>query len=108
MRLDINMTGKQFSVSRETEPKKDQQGAQRRQKDTGAPMWSTQVYVLDDTGGEVITITTAGEKPNVRVGQVVTPVQFEAMPWATNGKNGVAFRATELKPVASAPAKKSE
>lgn len=108
MRLDINMTGKQFSVSREAEPKKDQQGNQRRHKDTGAPMWSTQVYVLDDSGGEIITITTAGEKPMVKVGQFVTPVQFEAMPWATNGKNGVAFRATELKLAQSVSAKKSE
>jgi hypothetical protein len=23
-------------------------------------MWSTQVFVLDDDGGEVITVTTAG------------------------------------------------
>ncbi len=34
-------------------------------------MWSTQVFVLDDDGGEVITVTTAGEKPNVKVGQSV-------------------------------------
>jgi hypothetical protein len=52
---------------------------------------------LDETGGEVITITTAGEKPAVTVGQLVVPVSLEAIPWATNGRNGVAFRATELK-----------
>ena len=38
-------------------------------------MWSTQVFVLDDDGGEVITVTTAGEKPNVKVGQLVVLVQ---------------------------------
>ena len=60
-------------------------------------MWSTQVFVLDDDGGEVITITTAGEKPNVKVGQIVAVSKLEALPWATNGRNGVAFRALEIK-----------
>jgi hypothetical protein len=61
------------------------------------PMWSTQVMVLDDDGGEVIAITTAGEKPNVRVGQPLIVSKLEALPWATNGRNGVAFRAEEIK-----------
>ena len=60
-------------------------------------MWSTQVFILDEDGGEVISITTAGEKPNVRKGQIVTVSMLEALPWATNGRNGVAFRALEIK-----------
>ena len=98
MKLYVDTTGKQVTVSRDTEPKTDQNGAQRSEKGTGRPMWSTQVFVLDETGGEVITITTAGEKPGVKVGQLVAPLQLEAIPWATNGRNGVAFRAAELKP----------
>jgi hypothetical protein len=105
MKLYVDMTGKQVSVSRDPEPKKDQNGAQRSERDTGRAMWSTQVFVLDQSGGEVITITTAGEKPNVTVGQLVTPVLLEAMPWATNGRNGVAFRATELKTASVASSK---
>jgi hypothetical protein len=70
-------------------------GNQRSEKGTGRLMWSTQVFVLDETGGEVVTITTAGEKPNVTVGQFVTPIQWETIPWATNGRSGVAYRATE-------------
>jgi hypothetical protein len=60
-------------------------------------MWSTQVFVLDDDGGEVITITTAGEKPNVKVGQELAVSKLEALPWATNGRSGVAFRAVEIR-----------
>ena len=97
MKLYVDTTGKQVTVSRDPEPKADQNGNQKSEKGTGRLMWSTQVFVLDETGGEVIAITTAGEKPNVRVGQLVAPVQLEAIPWATNGRNGVAFRATELK-----------
>jgi hypothetical protein len=99
MKLYVDQTGKQVTVSRDTEPKVDQNGNQRSEKGTGRLMWSTQVFVLDETGGEVITITTAGEKPNVKVGQLVAPVQLEAIPWATNGRNGVAFRAVKLNAV---------
>jgi hypothetical protein len=33
----------------------------------------------------------------VKVGQLVSLSKLEALPWATNGRNGVAFRAEEIK-----------
>ncbi len=105
MKLYVDITGKQVTVSRDPEPKNDQSGNQRSEKGTGRLMWSTQVFVLDETGGEVITITTAGEKPSVKVGQLVNPVQWEAIPWATNGRSGVAYRASLLKSAGSASGK---
>ena len=62
VKLYVDTTGKQVTVSKPTEPKNDQNGSQRSEKGTGRLMWSTQVIVLDETGGEVIAITTAGEK----------------------------------------------
>src|SRR3954452_17143718 len=106
VKLYVDTTGKQVTVSKPTEPKNDQNGNQRSDKGTGRLMWSTQVFVLDETGGEVITITTAGEKPGVTVGQLVAVEQLEAIPWATNGRNGVAFRAISLKPAAGTSAAK--
>jgi len=105
VKLYVDGKGKQVTVSMDPTPKNDQNGNQRSEKGTGRLMWSTQVFVLDETGGEVITITTAGEKPNVTVGQLVNPIQWEAIPWATNGRSGIAYRATELKQVAGASAK---
>ena len=61
VKLYVDTTGKQVTVSKPTEPKNDQNGSQRSEKGTGRLMWSTQVIVLDETGGEVIAITTAGE-----------------------------------------------
>ena len=107
MKLYVDTTGKQVTVSKSTETKNDQNGNQRSEKGTGRLMWSTQVFVLDENGGEVITITTAGEKPSVKVGQLVTVQQLEAIPWATNGRNGVAFRAAELKTAAGLQAVKT-
>jgi hypothetical protein len=106
VKLYVDTTGKQVTVSMDPGPKNDQNGTQRSEKGTGRPMWSTQVFVLDETGGEVITITTAGEKPNVTVGQFVAVEQLEAIPWATNGRNGVAFRAMSLTPKVGASAGK--
>jgi hypothetical protein len=105
VKLYVDTSGKQVTVSRDPEPKNDQNGNQRSEKGTGRPMWSTQVIVLDETGGEVIAVTTAGEKPSVSVGQLVTVQQLEAIPWATNGRNGVAFRAVSLKPKNGSAAK---
>jgi hypothetical protein len=98
MKLYVDTKDKQVTVSRAPEEKKDQNGKQKSERDTGRLMWSTQVFVLDEEGGQVLSVTTAGEKPEVKVGQPVTLSKLEALPWATNGKNGVAFRATELKP----------
>ena len=97
MKLIVDTIGKQVTVSREAVEKTEQNGRQRQERGTGRLMWSTQVFVLDDDGGEVITVTTAGERPNVKVGQPVSLSKLEALPWATNGRNGVAFRAEEIK-----------
>jgi hypothetical protein len=97
MKLYVDASTKQVTVSREPVEKVDTNGRQKTERGTGRPMWSTQVFVLDDDGGEVIAITTAGEKPNVKVGQLVAVSKLEALPWATNGRNGVAFRAEEIK-----------
>ena len=98
MKLYVDTTGKKVTVTKDPIAKNDgQTGRQKTERGTGRLMWSTQVFVLDDDGGEVIAITTAGEKPNVKVGQVVAVSKLEALPWATNGRNGVAFRAEEIK-----------
>ncbi len=96
MKLYVDTSAKQVTVTREPAEKMEQNGRQKTERGTGRPMWSTQVFVLDDEGGEVITVTTAGS-PNVTVGQLVSLSKLEALPWATNGRNGVAFRAEQIK-----------
>ena len=100
MKLYVDTSTKQVQVSKDPVEKTEQNGRQKTERGTGRLMWSTQVFVLDDDGGEVIAITTAGEKPDVKVGQLVSVSKLEALPWATNGRNGVAFRALEIKAAA--------
>jgi hypothetical protein len=98
MKLYVDTNGKKVTVTKDPIAKNDgQSDRQKTERGTGRLMWSTQVFVLDDDGGEVITITTAGEKPNVKVGQELAVSKLEALPWATNGRSGVAFRAEEVK-----------
>jgi hypothetical protein len=87
-----------FTVQRNPEPKTDQNNRQRTNRD-GAPMWTTQVNALDDTGGEILNITVAGEKPDVTVEQVVQLVGLEVVPWTQNGRHGLVYRASAITPV---------
>ena len=98
VKLKLNMAGKQATATKDPTERLDQNGRQRSDKETGRLMWSTQVFILDEDGGEVILIHTAGEKPDVKVGQLVNVSDLEALPWATNGRNGTSFRASAIKP----------
>ncbi|SNR79958.1 hypothetical protein SAMN06265360_12016 [Haloechinothrix alba] len=98
MRLLIDTSNVQFTVGREVQPKTDQNGAQRVERNTNIPMWSVQLVAVDDGGAEVINVTVAASQaPTVAVGSSVSPVALQAIPWAQNGKHGVAYRATEIK-----------
>lgn len=101
MKLYVDTSSKQVMVTREPEEKQDEKGRQKSERDTGRLLWKTQVFIQDEEGGEVIVVTTAGERPNVKIGQPVTLSKLEALPWSTNGRSGVAFRAVELKPLVS-------
>jgi hypothetical protein len=109
VKLYVDLTGKRVTVSRESEEKRDENGKQKTERGTGRPMWTTQLIVLDQWGGEVITVTTAGERPTVKVDAVVVPVELEALPWCQTKtgqqhRSGVAYRAAELKPAAAVKA----
>jgi hypothetical protein len=105
MRLLIDTSRVTFTVGREAQAKTDQNGIQRVERNTNIPMWAVQLVAMDDGGAEVITVTiTAPQAPKVSVGQLVNPVELQAIPWAQNGKNGTAFRAIDLKAVSGSKA----
>jgi len=91
-------------VTKVAEEKRDMNGRQRVDKRTGQALFTVQVMVLDETGGEVINVTVAGFPPKVTLGQQVHLVELEAIPWVQDGRNGVAFRAKEIVPVAQTKA----
>lgn len=97
MKLLLDTSRVTFSVTKVTEPKTDNEGRHKADRRTGELMFVVQVMALEDgAGADIISITLLGQPPKVTVGQIVSPVELEALPWATNGRSGVAFRAKAL------------
>lgn len=102
MQLMIDTSRVTFSVGREVQPRTDQNGVQRKEKDSQLPMWTVQLVAVDARGAEVINVTYVGATPpKLTVGDFVAPIGLQAIPWAQNGKNGTAFRASDFKSVAA-------
>lgn len=97
MILLLDMTDKAMICTKAPEPKTDQHGEQRVERSTNQPLWATEVVVTDSSGGEVIRITTSGDKPDIAVHDEVISSGLTALPWSTNGRNGMAYRATSLR-----------
>lgn len=103
MKLIVDTSRMPTTVTREPLPKVDLNGVQKIDRKSGQPLHVVQVMVLDpETGGEILNVAVAGPPPRLTVGQAVMLVELEAIPWATNGKNGVAFRAQAINAVNSA------
>jgi hypothetical protein len=103
MQLELKTDGMEFVVSRAPQHKNDNDGRQKADRETGAPLHVTELVAMDQTGAEVIKVTTAGE-PKVVKRQLVTVVKLVATPWNIDGRGGVAFRAEAIVPVPTAPA----
>jgi hypothetical protein len=95
MQLEIKTQGVEFVVSRAPQPKNDNDGRQKADRDSGAPLYVTELVAMDDTGAEVIKVTTAGQ-PRITTRQLVKLV---ATPWNIDGRGGVAFRAESITPL---------
>ncbi len=96
MRLRIDTSGTRFIVTRPPEPRLNfETGSPKVDAATGVPLFATQVLALDDTGGEVLNVTVAGD-PKVTVTQAVSVSGLVAIPWAQGDRSGVAFRADAI------------
>jgi hypothetical protein len=103
MQLEIRTEGVDFVVSRAPQPKNDNDGRQKTDRETGELLHVTELVAMDVTGAEVIKVTTAGQ-PRVTKRQLVTVVKLVATPWTIDGHGGVAFRADAIVPIPTTPA----
>jgi len=96
MKLLINTTGVSFTCTRAPEQRVSfDTGQPRVDKATGLPLWLVQVMALDESGGDVISVSVAGE-PKVSAGHAVTVKGLVALPWSQDGRSGVAYRADAI------------
>ena len=91
-------TGKvTFTVTKAAEPKTEfGSGQQKMNRASKLPEWVVEVLAMDAERGEVIRVTVTGDQPKVTQGQSVRFEELEAIPWANNGRNGVAYRASAI------------
>lgn len=97
MKIKMDVTGVRFMVTREHEAKRDHQTkAQKIDPISGALLWQVQVMALDESGGEILTVTVDSE-PGVGVGAFVEFTGLVAIPWSQGDRSGVAFRAAGIR-----------
>lgn len=102
MRIKMDTVSVKFMVTRPGEAKIDRETQRQRvDRATGALLWQVQVMALDETGGEILTVTTDTE-PMVGVGNFVRLDGLVAIPWSQGDRSGVAFRAAGIGPVKGA------
>ena len=102
MKLLLNDSKVTFTVTKAAEPKTEFGGTQQKvDRATKRPEWVVEVLAMDAERGEVIRVTVTGDQPKVSQGQPVRFEDLEAIPWANNGRNGVAYRAVSIQPASS-------
>ena len=107
MKLRINTTGVSFTCTRTPEQRVSfDTGQPRVDKGTGLPLWLVQVMALDESGGDVISVTVAGE-PKVSAGHAVNITGLVALPWSQDGRSGIAYRADAISESADTSAGKN-
>ncbi len=105
MRLVLDTSKVAFTVTKAAEPKTEfGSGQQKMNRASKLPEWVVEVLAMDAERGEVIRVTVTGDQPKVTQGQTVRFEDLEAIPWANNGRNGVAYRAAAIHPAAQARA----
>ncbi|MEB3070518.1 hypothetical protein [[Mycobacterium] vasticus] len=96
MRLKIDTSTSRFIVTKAAEQRLNfDTGSPKTDTVTGLLLYAVQVLALDDTGGEVLNITVAGD-PKVAVTQPVSVSGLVAIPWTQGDRSGVAFRADAI------------
>ncbi|UED85847.1 hypothetical protein [Streptomyces profundus] len=77
-------------------------GQLRVDRETGKTVYQVGLCLMAGTSADVVNVSVPGEPNGVQVGVPVQVRDLVATPWENDGRHGVAFRATEIKPL-SAP-----
>src|SRR5262249_51905 len=105
MRLVLKDEKYSFTVTKAAEPKTEfGSGKQKMNRASQLPEWVVEGLAMDSARGGGIRGTVAGDRPKVNQGRTGRFEELEAIPWANNGRDGVAYRATSIHPAAQSRA----
>ena len=105
MRLVLKDEKYTFTVTKAAEPKTEFGSKQQRMnRQSNLPEWVVEVLAQDSERGEVIRVTVTGDQPKLTPGTHARFEDLEAIPWANDGRNGVAYRAAAIHPASQSRA----
>ena len=68
----------------------------------GQSLFNVQLVAMADGAAEVISVKVPGEPKGITQGAAVKVTGLVATPWTMGDRSGVAYRATQLEPLAAA------
>ncbi|WP_329312190.1 SCO3933 family regulatory protein [Streptomyces sp. NBC_01262] len=80
-------------------------GQLRVDRDTGQTVYQVGLCLMAGSSADVVNVSVPGEPNGVLLGMPVQVRDLVATPWENDGRHGIAFRATEIRPL-TAPAGK--
>ena len=101
VKLPIDTTGMAFLAAGPPEPVLDFESKTPKADENGVALYSLQLVALNDGGAEVIGVKVAGQPKGVSQGTTVKVTDLVATPWSMGDRNGVAFRAAQIEPLAA-------
>jgi hypothetical protein len=113
LKLVLDTSWLTFAVGSEPELVIDFETKQPKADGQGQPIYAVQLIASyrDDRSGkqksEIVSVKLAGALPEVPIGTPVRVVDLVAVPWATSERNGVAYRAAGIEPLAKPTARAS-
>jgi hypothetical protein len=113
LKLVLDTSWLTFAVGSEPELVIDFETKQPKADGQGQPIYAVQLIASyrDDRSGkqksEIVSVKLAGAPPEVPIGTPVRVVDLVAVPWATGERNGVAYRAAGIEPLAKPTARAS-
>jgi hypothetical protein len=108
MRLPIDTSAVSFVCVLPPQSVVDYETKRPKADDNGEPLYSVSLAATAENSAEIIAVKVpASTPPAVRPGMAVKVVGLVATPWSMGDRNGVAFRATRVEPMAVQQARAS-
>lgn len=102
LRLPINTTELRFVATTTPEPVVDFTTRAPKADENGEPLYTVQLVALvNEGGGELISVKTPGAPKGVTPGVFVTVTDLVATPWSMGERSGLSFKAGRIDPIAA-------
>jgi hypothetical protein len=78
-------------------------GQLRVDRDTGRTVFQVGLCLMSGGSADVVNVSVPGEPSGVQLGMPVQVRDLVATPWENEGRHGIAFRASEIRPLSAPP-----